>query len=60
MGLPGQDYRELSSHRSRCHFALVLCQTEFEVLRPGLSRPHRNHSRRKAGLKPHHFHRDEL
>jgi hypothetical protein len=38
---------------------LVLCQTDFEVLSPGLSLPHRNHSRLKAGLKPHPFHRDE-
>jgi hypothetical protein len=38
---------------------LVLCQTEFEVFSSGLSRPHSNHRRLKAGLNPHHFHRDE-
>jgi hypothetical protein len=39
--------------------SLVLCQTEVEVLSTGLSLPHRNHSRLKAGLKTHHVHRDE-
>jgi hypothetical protein len=43
----------------RKQIALVLCQTEFEVLSTGLSLPYSNHSRLKAGLNPHHFHRDE-